>query len=159
MSALGVGSLVAALAMTRKQDRWRLRRNVFVGLALFGAALVAFSQNRVFEIAVAINAVAGFGMILYAASTNTLVQLTVEEKFRGRIMSLYTLMFIGTAPAGSFVLGAVAERFGAPAATMISGLTCAAGATWVFFRLRTLARREAPAPPPPPGAAPGPRVI
>ena len=154
LSALGVGSLIAALVMTRKQDRWRLRRNVLVGLALFGAALVAFSQNRIFELAVAINAVAGFGMILYAASTNTLVQLTVEESFRGRIMSLYTLMFVGTAPAGSFVLGAVAERFGAPVATMISGLTCAAGATWVFFRLRTLARREAPVPPS--AAAPGP---
>jgi MFS family permease len=154
MSALGVGSLLAALAMTRRQDRWRLRRNVFTGLALFGLALVAFSQNRVFELAVAINTLAGFGMILYAASTNTLIQLTVEEGFRGRVMSLYTLMFIGTAPAGSFVLGAVAERFGAPAATMISGLTCVAGATWVFFRLRTLARREAPGPPP--AAAPGP---
>lgn len=151
MSALGVGSLLAALAMTRKQDRWRLRRNVLFGLALFGTALVAFSQNRVFELAVAINAAAGFGMILYAASTNTLIQLTVEESFRGRIMSLYTLMFIGTAPAGSFVLGAVAERFGAPAATMISGSVCAIGATWVFFRLRTLARREAE-----PATAPGP---
>ncbi|MEO6462636.1 MAG: MFS transporter [Candidatus Eisenbacteria bacterium] len=154
MSAIGVGSLFAALVMTRAQDRRRLRRNVLFGLALFGAALVAFSQNRIFELAVAINAIAGFGMILYAASTNTLVQLTVEEKFRGRIMSLYTLMFIGTAPAGSFVLGAVAERFGAPAATMISGLTCALGATWVFFRLRVLERREAPLPPP--GTAPGP---
>ena len=145
LSALGVGSLVAALAMTRRQDRPRLRRNLFVGLALFGVTLVAFAQNRVFELAIAINALAGFGMILYAASTNTLIQLTVEEEFRGRVMSLYTLMFVGTAPFGSFVLGAVAERFGAPAATTISGLTCAAGATWVFFRLRTLARREAAA--------------
>jgi MFS family permease len=154
VSALGVGSLVAALVMTRAQDRWRLRRNVLIGLALFGAALVGFSQNRVFELAVAINVLAGFGMILYAASTNTLIQLTVEESFRGRVMSLYTLMFIGTAPAGSFVLGAVAERFGAPAATMVSGWTCAAGATWVFFRLRTLERREAATRPA--GAAPGP---
>jgi MFS family permease len=150
LSALGVGSLLAALAMTRKQDRWRLRRNVLLGLALFGAALVVFSQNRVFELAVLINAVAGFGMILYAASTNTLIQLTVAEEFRGRVMSLYTLMFIGTAPAGSFVLGAVAERFGAPVATMISGLTCAAGALWVFLRLRALARSEASATAPAP---------
>ena len=143
LSALGVGSLFAALAMTRKQDRWRLRRNVLVGLALFGTALVAFALNRVFEVAVLINAAAGFGMILYAASTNTLIQLTVAEEFRGRVMSLYTLMFVGTAPAGSFVLGAVAERFGAPVATMVSGVVCAIGATWVFFRLRTLARQEA----------------
>ena len=152
MSAGGVGSLAAALVMTKKQDRLRLRRNLFFGLAAFGVALVAFSQSRNFALSVALNALAGFGMILYAASTNTLVQLTVNEDFRGRIMSLYTLMFIGTAPAGSFLLGAVAQRFGAPAATIISGLTCAAGATWVFFRLRTLSRTEG-APPAPPAPA------
>ncbi len=153
MSAGGIGALVAALAMTRSQDRWRLRRNLFLGLGAFGLALVAFSQSRVFGLSIAINAVAGFGMILYAASTNTLIQLTVREEFRGRVMSLYTLMFVGTAPAGSFLLGAVAEKFGAPAATTISGLTCALGATWVFFRLRALAREQAAAPPAAPAAA------
>lgn len=147
MSAGGMGSLVAALVMTRPQDRWRLRRNLFLGLASFGLALVAFSQSRVFAVSIAINAIVGFGMVLYAASTNTLIQLSVKEEFRGRVMSLYTLMFVGTAPAGSFVLGAVAEHFGAPAATLVSGLTCAAGATWVFLRLRALARAEVPAAP------------
>jgi uncharacterized membrane protein YdjX (TVP38/TMEM64 family) len=58
-------------------------------------------------------------------------------------MSLYTLMFIGTAPVGSFLLGTIAEHFGTPTATLASGLACAAGATWVFLRLRVLARREA----------------
>lgn len=148
MSAGGVGSLVAALAMTRQQDRWRLRRNLLVGLSAFGLALVAFSQSRVFALSIALNACAGFGMILYAASTNTLIQLSVREEFRGRVMSLYTLMFVGTAPAGSFLLGFVAEHFGAPAATIISGVTCVAGATWVFLRLRTLAREQAAAPTP-----------
>jgi len=142
MSAGGVGALAAALYMTRKQGRAGLRRNLFFGLAAFGMALVAFSQSRIFGLSAAINVVAGFGMILYAASTNTLIQLTVKEEFRGRVMSLYTLMFIGTAPAGSFLLGAIAEHLGTPTATLFSGAGCAAGATWVFFRLRTLARRD-----------------
>src|SRR5437762_14360052 len=86
-------------------------------------------------------------MILYASSTNTLIQLTVRDEFRGRVMSLYTLMFIGTAPLGSFVLGAVAQRFGAPWATRISGGMCALGAVWVYFRLRTLMREELAAAP------------
>ena len=79
----------------------------------------------------------GFGM-----GTNTLIQLTVDDTFRGRVMSLYTLMFVGIAPLGSYVLGAVAQRFDAPAATILSGVVCVIGATWVFLRLRTLARRE-----------------
>ena len=143
MSAGGIGSLAAALYMTRKQDRAGLRRNLFFGLSAFGLALVAFSQSKIFGLSAAINVVAGFGMILYAASTNTLIQLTVKEEFRGRVMSLYTLMFIGTAPVGSFLLGAIAEHFGTPTATLASGLACAVGATWVFLRLRTLAQREA----------------
>jgi MFS family permease len=145
MSVGGVGSLFAALVMTRRQDRWRLRRTLFLGLSTFGVALILFSQSRLYGVSLVLNAVAGFGMILYAASTNTLIQLAVREEFRGRVMSLYTLMFVGTAPAGSFVLGAVAQHFGAPAATIISGSACAVGATWVYFRLRAIARQEAAA--------------
>ncbi len=143
MSAGGIGSLAAALYMTRKQDRAGLRRNLLIGLSAFGLALAAFSQSKIFGLSAAINVVAGFGMILYAASTNTLIQLTVKEEFRGRVMSLYTLMFIGTAPVGSFLLGAIAEHFGTPTATLASGTACAIGATWVFLRLRALARSEA----------------
>jgi MFS family permease len=142
MSAGGVGSLLAALSLTHKGDRWALRRNVLVGLLTFGVALIAFSQSRVFALSIALNLLAGYGMVLYAASTNTLVQLTVDDVFRGRVMSLYTLMFVGTAPLGSYVLGAVAQRFGAPAATILSGAVCVVGATWVYLRLRTLAREE-----------------
>ncbi len=147
MSAGGVGSLLAALTLSaRKPDRWTLRRNVLIGLLTFGIALVAFSQSRIVAVSIALNLIAGYGMILYAASTNTLVQLTVEDPFRGRVLSLYTLMFVGTAPFGSYVLGSVAHRFGAPAATIVSGAVCVIGATWVFLRLRQLAREEAVAP-------------
>jgi len=142
LSAGGTGSLIAALVMTRAQDRRTLRRNLFIGLAAFGIALLAFAQSRAFALSAAINVVAGFGMILYAASTNTLVQLTVKDEFRGRVMAIYTLVFVGMAPFGSFVLGAIAERFGAPAATSVSGAVCALGATWVFLRLKRLAPRE-----------------
>jgi MFS family permease len=137
-----VGSLLAALSLTRKPDRWGLRRNLLVGLLSFGAALIAFSQSRSFPLSIALNLIAGYGMVLYAASTNTLIQLTVADAFRGRVMSLYTLMFVGIAPLGSYVLGAVAQRFDAPAATILSGAVCVVGATWVYLRLRTLARQE-----------------
>ena len=155
MSAAGVGALSAALVMTRKQDRWQLRRNLLIGLSTFGAGLIGFSLSRVFALSVALSLVIGFGMILYAASTNILIQQTVTEGFRGRVMSLYTLMFVGTAPFGSFVLGSVAQHFGAPWATRISGGLCVLGALWVFLRLRVLARTEAATAAPAPARAAG----
>ncbi len=150
MSSAGVGSLIAALSLTGRQDRARLRRNLLVGLSLFGAGLIAFSFSRLLALSIALNLVVGFGMVLYGASTNTLVQSAVDPAYRGRVMSLYTLMFIGTAPLGSFVLGSVAQHFGAPWATRISGGLCVLGALWVFQRLRAGAGAE----PRPPLAAP-----
>jgi MFS family permease len=148
MSAAGVGSLAAAITLTRKTDRDALRRNLLVGLSIFGGGLIAFSFSRVFALSVALNLCVGYGMVLYGASTNTLIQLTVTDDFRGRVMSLYTLMFVGTAPLGSFVLGSVAQHFGAPWATRISVGLCVLGALWVFFRLRVLQRAALAAPAP-----------
>ena len=87
-------------------------------------------------------ALAGFGMIRYAATTNTLLQLVVEDRYRGRVMGLYTVMFLGTAPVGSLALGAVAERFGAPMAALLSGSVTLAADAWLALRLRDVARRE-----------------
>jgi hypothetical protein len=75
-----------------------------------------------------------------------MIQHSLEDRFRGRVMSLYTLMLIGTAPLGALLLGAVAQRFGAPAATSISALSLLGGALWVSYRLRVIAAREAEAP-------------
>jgi MFS family permease len=88
-------------------------------------------------------ALAGFGLILYVSSTNTLIQLTVEDRYRGRVMALYTLFFVGTSPFGSLLAGAVAERWGAPIATSICAVVLLGGALWVSFRLREVAAREA----------------
>ena len=85
---------------------------------------------------------AGFGLIVYVASTNTLLQLTTEDRFRGRVMSLYTLMFVGTAPIGALAAGAIAQRWGAPIATSFSAVVLLGGALWVSYRLRVLAARE-----------------
>ncbi|HET9951399.1 MAG TPA: MFS transporter, partial [Candidatus Eisenbacteria bacterium] len=70
------------------------------------------------------------------------------DSYRGRVMSLYTLMFVGTAPIGSLVTGTIAQRFGAPIATSMSALVLFGGAVWVFQRLRTLALQETAMVPP-----------
>jgi MFS transporter len=129
--------------MTRQQDRQALRRNLLIGLGSAGVGMGVFAWSRVLPLTLAMGFLAGFGLILFVASTNTLLQLTTEDRFRGRIMSLYTFMFIGTAPIGALMSGGIAQRWGAPVATTVSALVLLGGAVWVSYRLRVLAAREA----------------
>jgi MFS family permease len=152
VSAFGLGSLVSAAWMTRPHDRWALRRNIFIGLFSAAIGMGTFAWSRTLPLSLAMGFLAGMGLILYVATTNTLIQLTTDDQHRGRVMGLYTLMFVGTAPIGSLITGAVAQRFGAPVATSISALVLFAGAVWMFRRLRVLALREAPTPAMAPGA-------
>jgi predicted MFS family arabinose efflux permease len=143
MSSFGVGSLIAALSMTRATDRWGLRRNLLIGLGASAVGFAAFAWSRWLPLTLVMGALSGYGLILYVASTNTLVQMTTEDRFRGRVMSLYTFMFIGTAPIGALLAGEVAERWGAPVATSVCALFLLGGALWVSARLRVLRAREA----------------
>ena len=147
VSAFGVGSLMSAVLMTRRQDRWALRRNLLIGLGSAGFGMAMFALSRVLWITLVMGFFAGFGLILYVASTNTLLQLTTEDRFRGRVMSLYTLMFIGTAPIGALLSGWIAQRWGAPFATGLCSLVLLGGALWISYRLRVIAAREAAATP------------
>ena len=143
VSAFGLGSLLSAVVMTRPQNRWGLRRNLLIGLASAGVGMGLFAWSRYLPLTLAMGFLAGFGLILYVASTNTMLQLTTEDRFRGRIMSLYTFMFIGTAPLGALMSGGIAQRWGAPPATTVSAIVLLGGAVWVVYRMRVLAAREA----------------
>jgi MFS family permease len=142
-SAFGAGSLVAAVRMAVTHERWSLRRHVLIGLVTSGVGLAGFAWSRWLPAMLGFAALAGFGLILYVSSTNTLIQLTVEDRYRGRVMALYTLFFVGTSPFGSLFAGAVAERWGAPVATSLCAIVLLGGAVWVSFRLREVAAREA----------------
>jgi MFS family permease len=143
MSAAGLGAVLGTLTLTGLRGRAALGGALFLGLTAFGAGLVAFSYSRALWLSLGVSFVVGFGMILFAATSNTLLQITVLDEFRGRVMSLFTLMLIGTAPFGSFVMGAVAERLGAPVAVRLAGVACLLGALWLANRRRVAARREA----------------
>lgn len=144
VSAFGVGSLTAAGVLTRRMERRDLRRNLFIGLSCAGVALAVFAWSRVLPLSLAMGFFAGFGLILYVASTNTMLQMSTEDRFRGRVMSLYTLMFVGMAPIGALVAGTIAQHFGAPVATSFSACVLLSGALWMSHRLRVIAAREAP---------------
>jgi MFS family permease len=152
VSAFGIGSLASAVLMTRRLDRWKLRRQLLVGLLVSGLAMAGFAWSRAMPLSLLTGLLSGFGLILYVASTNVLLQMTTEDRFRGRVMSLYTLLFVGTAPLGALISGTIAERAGAPIATSFSALVLLGGALWVSYRLRVLAAREAAADTQPPVA-------
>ena len=150
VSAFGLGSLLSAGLMTRQQERWDLRRNIFFGLLAAAIGMGTFAWSRALPLSLAMGFLSGFGLILYVATTNTLIQITTEDQYRGRVMSLYTLMFVGTAPIGALISGSIAQRFGAPVATTVSAAVLMGGALWMMRRLRVLAAREALTPPLPP---------
>jgi predicted MFS family arabinose efflux permease len=142
LAGFGAGSLVAAARMTMRLDRWALRRHLLVGLLLGGIGMAGFAWSRWLPGMVMMGALAGFGLILYVSSTNVLIQMTTQDVYRGRVMSLYTLMFVGTAPFGALLAGAVGQRFGAPAATSLCAALLLGGALWISRRLRVIAARE-----------------
>ena len=143
VASFGLGSLLSALWLTRPQDRWALRRNLLTGLSVAGVGMGVFAWSRWLPLTLLMGFAAGFGLILYVASTNMLLQLTTEDRFRGRVMSFYTFMFIGTAPVGALMAGGIAQSFGAPWANTICAAVLLGGALWVSYRLKVLAAREA----------------
>jgi len=143
VASFGLGSLLSALWLTRHQDRWTLRRNLLVGLSVAGVGMGVFAWSRWLPLTLLMGFAAGYGLILYVASTNMLLQLTTDDRFRGRVMSLYTFMFIGTAPLGALLAGGIAQRWGAPWANTLCATILLGGAIWVSYRLKVLAAREA----------------
>lgn len=129
MGATGVGAFAAAVALARRRSVAGLGRVVAMGSIGFGLTLGAFASSRSFALSCALLALAGFSMITHAAATNLLLQSLCPDPLRGRVMSLYSIMFVGMAPWGSLLAGGLASAAGSPAAVAAGGAGCvAAGA-------------------------------
>ena len=143
LTAAGIGSMTSSLQLaTGHYSRVQHRRNLLLGLGTFAVAVLGVSLSPRFEIALMCQVFAGWGMIRYLATTNTLLQLSVDEGYRGRMMGLHAVMFLGTQPIGGLVLGALAQEFGARRAGLVSAATALGAAVWLAFRLRRVALRE-----------------
>jgi predicted MFS family arabinose efflux permease len=122
MSALGFGALLGALTLavlSSKGPRPRLLISGALGLSIF-SILIGFQSQYVY--AALILALMGWSMIVFAASSNSLIQLTVEDRLRGRVMSVYSLVFGGLTPLGSLYSGTLSHWLGAKATFIISGM-------------------------------------
>jgi MFS-type transporter involved in bile tolerance (Atg22 family) len=94
---------------------------VIGGAVVVSAGVLALAAVRQLWLAAALLFVVGAAQILFLASSNTTLQVTVPDELRGRVMSLYTLVFAGVSPVGAFLIGGTAELFGAPAACVAGG--------------------------------------
>ncbi len=133
MSATGVGALSGALFLAARESVRGLSRVISIAAMLFGGALVIFGLSRWLWLSLPALAVAGFGMMVMMAASNTFLQTVADDDKRGRIVSLYTMSYIGLAPFGSLLAGAVAQEFTAAFAIAVGGVTVV-GSAFVFAR-------------------------
>jgi MFS family permease len=121
-ASMGAGALIAALAVATLA-RPRLRVLVGGGMVL-GAAELVLASTTAFPIALAAVLVCGAAAIATTASANSLVQITVPGPLRGRVMSVYTTVFVGSSPIGNGLTGGVGGLWGTPAALVMNGAIC-----------------------------------
>jgi len=128
MGATGVGALLGALSLAAKVGVRGLGRVIAICAGAFGVSLILFSLSRIFWLSVILLVPVGFTMMVQMASSNTLVQSMSPDQLRGRVISVYSMMFMGMAPFGAFFAGAIAHHIGAPWTVAIGGVACIAGA-------------------------------
>jgi MFS family permease len=138
MGAMGVGALVSALSLAARKSVRGLVRIIPVAAAVFGLGLIGFGLSRVFWLSMLMVLVAGMGMMQGMAASNTVIQTIVTDDKRGRVMSYYTMAFMGMAPFGSLLAGTMAHAIGAPWTVIINGAFVLLGAGWFVTRLRAV---------------------
>ncbi|MGB7546844.1 MAG: MFS transporter [Terracidiphilus sp.] len=144
MGAVGVGSLVSALAMVARRSVRGLTKMIPIAAAVFGVGLVCFGLSRSFWLSMPMMVVTGFGMMQGMVASNTILQTLVDEKMRGRVMSFYTMAFVGMAPFGSLMAGALAHAIGTPHTVIVSGVACILGSLWFWSRLTAIRKQMRP---------------
>lgn len=145
MTASGIGSFASAIYLASRKSVFGLDKLIALSPALFGLSIAAFAFSRSTWLSLIILIFAGFGMMLQIASSNTLIQTIVDDDKRGRVMSLYTMSFMGMAPFGSLLAGALAGRIGATQTVLFGGLCCLAGSMYFLLRLPAFKKSIHPA--------------
>jgi MFS family permease len=138
MGASGLGALIGALSLAVRNKVYGLGRWVAVSTAAFGVSLIPFSLSHSFWLSAALLLPVGLSMMIEMAASNTLIQAMVPDNLRGRVMAVYSMMFMGMAPIGALVAGSLANRLGAPRTVLLGGAVCIVGAAIFALRLPKL---------------------
>ncbi len=132
MGAMGVGALISALSLAARRNVRGLIRMIPVAAAVFGLGLIGFGLSSTFWLSMAMVLVAGMGMMQGMAASNTIIQTLTSEDKRGRVMSYYTMAFMGMAPFGSLLAGTLAHAIPSTPLWIVSGPVLA-GAQWTVI--------------------------
>ena len=150
MSSVGLGAMSGALLLASRTDITGLTRWLVTASGIFSVSLFSFAFSRSLPLSCGLMFTAGFAMMIHVGATNTLIQSMVPDHFRGRVMSLYSMMLIGMSPLGAMAAGFEASHFGAPLTIAAGAGVCLAAATVFFFQMpafrvatRDLLRRAA----------------
>ena len=142
MGASGLGALLGAVVLATRRSVRGLGSFVALAAAGMGIALACFAYSRSFWLSAALLVPVGFFMMSEMASSNTLIQSLTPDAMRGRVMSVYAMMFMGMAPLGALLAGSLATQIGAPATVAAGGAVCLVGAA-IFARRLPHLRDEA----------------
>ena len=128
MGSSGCGALLGALTLARRTHLVGLERWIGIGAASFGGSLLLFSQSRWMWLSMLLLVPTGYSMMVQLSATNTLLQAMVPDRLRGRVMAVYSMMFMGMAPIGSLLAGVLTRWLSAPTTVALGGAACIAGA-------------------------------
>jgi MFS family permease len=140
MGASGTGALVAALILASRRQVFGLGSWVAFASGGLGISLILFSFSNIFWLSLLLLIPVGFSMMTQMSSSNTLIQAMVPDELRGRVMSVYSMMFMGMAPLGALLAGSLAGILGAPYTVALGGAVCIFGS--IIFALRLPHLRE-----------------
>ncbi len=135
MGAAGVGSMISAITLVLRRSVKGLLRLLPVGAVVFGLGLIGFGFSHTMWLSMALMVVVGWGMMQGLTGSNTIIQTLAPEDKRGRVMSYYTMAFVGMAPFGSLLAGALAHAIGAPHTVQLTGAVCCMGAVWFWTQI------------------------
>jgi len=138
MGAAGFGALMGALFLASRETVLKLGRIIPAAVILFGTGLIVLSFSRMFSLSFLVMIFVGMGLMLQAASSNTILQTITEDDKRGRVMSFYTMAVMGTAPFGSLLAGWLAKSIGTPFTILTGGIVSVAGAILFLRKLPEL---------------------
>ncbi len=140
MAASGVGAITGALFLASQRNVTRLGGIIVSSMCIFAVGIIVFSASRTLWFSIIMMVLIGFGLMVLIVSLNTLLQMIVEDSKRGRVMSLYSMSFLGMAPLGSLLAGTSAHSIGAPLTVQLCGVLCLLAAGLFFRKLPEISR-------------------
>ena len=144
LGASGTGALIGALFLASRASVVGTNKMLSIGAFIFGSSLVGFSFSHHVVLSLIIMLITGFHMILVTASSNIMLQTIADEDKRGRIISLYVLAIMGTAPFGSLLAGVAASHIGAPNTLMAGGAICMLASLFFYLKLPVIREQVQP---------------